>query len=61
MVSGQADAEADAPSSPCVHHWKLDRPIGAATRGCCKNCGEERDFQQVERDGRYPPRTVRSH
>ena len=61
MVTSQPSVESDPSAGVCVHHWKLDRPIGNVTRGCCKNCGLERDFEQLERDGRYPPRTARGH
>jgi hypothetical protein len=48
------------PAVNCVHHWKLDRPVGEITHGCCKNCGEERDFQQVAREGSYYTRGPRA-
>lgn len=27
------------------HHWLIDSPKGPASRGICRACGEERDFQ----------------
>lgn len=29
----------------CVHHWIIDEPEGPVSKGYCKKCGEEREFQ----------------
>ena len=29
----------------CRHHWLIDRPAGPVSKGVCRLCGEERDFQ----------------
>ena len=29
----------------CEHHWVIDKPAGPTSRGTCRACGEERDFQ----------------
>ena len=29
----------------CQHHWVIDSPAGPTSRGVCRRCGEERDFQ----------------
>jgi hypothetical protein len=29
----------------CQHHWKIESPRGALSRGTCKRCGEEREFR----------------
>ena len=31
--------------SMCPHHWIIDSPAGPSSRGVCRLCGEERDFQ----------------
>ncbi len=31
----------------CVHHWRLDPPIGEVTHALCLVCGCERDFREV--------------
>ncbi len=31
--------------SGCEHHWVIDKPAGPTSRGTCRSCGEERDFQ----------------
>lgn len=28
----------------CVHHWLIETPNGAMSRGCCKRCGASRAF-----------------
>ena len=32
---------------PCVHHWRLDAPIGDLTHAVCRLCGSQRDFNQA--------------
>ena len=29
----------------CLHHWVIDRPAGPTSKGVCRECGEEREFQ----------------
>lgn len=29
----------------CQHHWVIDKPAGPTSRGTCRTCGKERDFQ----------------
>lgn len=29
----------------CQHHWLIDSPNGPVSRGICRACGEEREFQ----------------
>jgi hypothetical protein len=29
----------------CVHHWVIDPPNGAVSKGRCKACGEEKEFR----------------
>jgi hypothetical protein len=29
----------------CVHHWVIDPPNGAVSKGHCKACGEENEFR----------------
>jgi hypothetical protein len=34
----------------CQHHWLIETPQGAVSRGRCKHCGEERDFRNSATD-----------
>lgn len=27
------------------HHWRIEEPNGPVSRGCCKGCGEQKDFK----------------
>ena len=36
--------------SQCVHHWIIETPSGATSRGVCKICGAERVFQNYVTD-----------
>ena len=29
----------------CQHHWVIDRPSGPLSKGVCRLCGENREFQ----------------
>ena len=29
----------------CQHHWVIERPAGRVSKGACRLCGEEREFQ----------------
>ena len=29
----------------CVHHWVIEPPNGAVSKGRCKACGEEKEFR----------------
>jgi len=29
----------------CIHHWMIDPPIEPTSKGVCKHCGEEREFE----------------
>ena len=40
-VLGQEMAEQPA----CLHHWIIEKPSGPTSKGACRECGEERDFQ----------------
>ena len=35
----------EALSDVCVHHWVIDPPNGAVSKGRCKACGEEKEFR----------------
>ncbi len=41
-------AQIEAPT--CQHHWLIESPSGATSRGRCKRCGEERDFRNSASD-----------
>ena len=40
-----ADEQPEAASDGCVHHWVIDPPNGAVSKGSCKVCGEEKEFR----------------
>jgi len=46
--------------SACLHHWVIDPPEGAVSKGTCRSCGEERDFPNAPqgRYGAYVPNRV---
>lgn len=44
----EAIVEVEAPT--CQHHWKIDSPRGALSKGTCKRCGEEREFRNSTAD-----------
>jgi hypothetical protein len=44
----EAITEVEAPT--CQHHWKIDSPRGALSKGTCKRCGEEREFRNSTTD-----------
>ena len=29
----------------CIHHWIIEEPKGPTSRGVCKLCGVEREFE----------------
>ena len=31
--------------SDCNHHWVIESPNGPTSRGCCRACGEIREFK----------------
>ncbi len=40
-----------APEAPtCQHHWIIETPHGATSRGRCKRCGAEREFRNSTND-----------
>ena len=32
-------------TSGCQHHWVIERPAGPTSRGVCRNCADEKDFE----------------
>ena len=36
---------ADVAAEACVHHWVIEPPNGAVSKGRCKACGEEKEFR----------------
>jgi hypothetical protein len=43
--------DAGAPVAPsCAHHWIIDTPNGAMSRGVCKVCGLEKEFPNSAED-----------
>ena len=47
MPSGQETLlESDAEQDPaCQHHWVIDKPSGPVSKGVCRQCGQEGEFQ----------------
>lgn len=39
-----------AETPTCQHHWLIESPHGAMSRGRCKRCGEEREFRNSATD-----------
>ena len=37
--------QTEAVTEGCVHHWVIDPPNGAVSKGRCKACGEEKEFR----------------
>ena len=37
----------------CRHHWLIDTPNGATSRGVCKRCGAARRFPNAAEDARW--------
>ena len=40
----------ETPEITCQHHWIIDSPRGAISKGRCKRCREERDFRNSATD-----------
>ena len=32
-------------STTCAHHWVIETPAGPLSHGCCKLCGQDREFR----------------
>ncbi len=42
----------------CMHHWVIERANGPISKGTCRVCGEEREFNNsVETWGGWTPRS----
>jgi hypothetical protein len=35
---------------PCRHHWLIESAQGTTSKGCCKLCGDEREFRNSVSD-----------
>ncbi len=44
------DTQSQVEAPTCQHHWLIETPRGAMSRGRCKRCGEERDFRNSAQD-----------
>lgn len=42
----------------CRHHWIIDTPNGASSRGLCKRCGVSRRFPNAAEDALWGDRAV---
>jgi hypothetical protein len=49
MVQSQV-IEREAAEVQCRHHWVIESPHGATSRGVCKHCGSEREFRNSASD-----------
>jgi len=49
-VKERRRAAAPAEVAGCRHHWLIEPPRGALSRGRCKLCGEERQFRNSASD-----------
>jgi len=45
-----AEMTAETEVALCQHHWLIESPHGATSRGRCKRCGEEREFRNSATD-----------
>jgi hypothetical protein len=39
----------------CRHHWIIETPNGATSRGFCKRCGSAKRFPNAAEDARWQP------
>jgi|GEM_PF-1319432 len=47
-VEGPKEADVQVEDRPqCRHHWLIETPQGATSKGVCKVCGEEREFRNA--------------
>jgi len=47
----QQTSAAESQEAPtCRHHWVIDSPQGATSRGVCKICGAEKEFRNSAGD-----------
>ncbi len=46
----QAAAPTEVEAPTCRHHWLIESPRGALSKGRCKVCGEEREFRNSATD-----------
>jgi hypothetical protein len=54
MSEEAALKDREAPSTPqCRHHWIIDSPRGATSRGVCKVCGAKKRFPNSASDSLY--------
>ncbi len=46
-------------AQPCIHHWDIEPPMDATSRGICLKCGEAKTF--VNHDGRVQTEAIPPH
>lgn len=59
MSEGMAVKEQRRPASrgrTCRHHWIIETPDGATSRGFCKRCGTTKRFPNAAEDALWEPR-----
>ena len=49
----ELEVEATQERSACQHHWVIDPPSGPISKGTCRCCGEEREFQNYHEGARW--------
>lgn len=40
-------------ATKCRHHWVIESPQGATSRGVCKRCGTQREFYNAPPDAMW--------
>jgi len=51
--------EKSAVATACRHYWIIETASGPTSRGVCKICGEEREFQNSWSDANYKGKDAR--
>jgi len=47
-ANGTIQEPAQREAAPgCVHHWVIESPNGATSRGICRRCGAAEDFENT--------------
>ena len=44
-ASENTEATIEGADSDCTHHWVIEPPNGAVSKGKCKNCGMDQEFR----------------
>lgn len=49
-MASTSTAHEAASLAVCRHHWVIETPNGAVSRGRCKRCGSENEFRNSSED-----------